>query len=89
MNKTYPGFFHTGWSVGKLHGLLGYLLPILNGAFNVASIVLKAVSAIIHRGYITTAAHGWDALTTAVHSDMRVCNAIAKILNEAAEDCAK
>lgn len=88
MNKTYPGFFHTGWSVGKLHGVLGYLLPILNG-INIPSLVWKAASAIIHRGYITTATYGWDALTTAVHSDMRVCNAIAKILNEAADDCAK
>lgn len=117
MNKTYPGFFHMGSSVGKLQGIISELIPkglsaaqcatliaeatgqiskfaaraALKSIGNVSFItfVIRSIGAVINRGYLTTSVYGWRALTVSVSADMRVCNLIAKILNEAEEDCAK
>ena len=117
MNKTYPGFFHMGLSVGKLQGIISELIPngltlantatliaqatgqiskltadlALNsiGRASLITFVMRSIGAVINRGYLATSVYGWDALTTSVRADMKVCRLINKILNEAADDCAK
>jgi hypothetical protein len=86
MDKTYNGFWYTGWSVGKLHTIASAILPPvapMGAAQTVVPIGLgiHAVSVFIHRGVISTASVGWRTLTLTVDTDIKVCKEIERLLS--------
>ena len=85
MDKTYNGFWYTGWSVGKLHTISSAILPPVApvGASQVVvpmGLGIHAVSVFIHRGVISTASVGWQTLTLTVDAEIRVCKEIERLL---------
>ena len=87
MNETYQGFWYTGWSTGKIHGLLGGVFPPLTSLVawvridtTTIYIPLHAISVFFHRGVISTVSVGWQVLTLTVDADMALCRSIAKTM---------
>ena len=70
MNKTYDGFWHTGFSVGKMHALLATGAGIMGrGSVNY-----------YYRGIIVTSSVGWQTLSYTVDADIWLCQAVAKTI---------
>ena len=90
MDKTYNGFWYSGWSVGKLHTIASAILPPV-APVGVSQTVLPiglgvhAVSVFIHRGVISTASVGWQTLTLTVDAEIRVCKEVERLLSRVAK----
>lgn len=82
MNKTYDGFWYTGFASGKLHFILKHLVIKLWGLAINFAIPLKLASVYVHRGVIGTASVGWLVLTLTVDADMILARAIEHDLKE-------
>ena len=76
-------------ATGQISKLTADLALNSIGRASLITFVMRSIGAVINRGYLATSVYGWDALTTSVRADMKVCRLINKILNEAADDCAK
>ena len=70
MNKTYDGFWHTGFSVGKT-----YALTVIG-----SGVVGRGPANYRHRGIIVTSSVGWQTLSYTVDADTWLCQAVAKTI---------
>ena len=90
MDKTYNGFWYSGWSVGKLHTIASAILPPVApvGASQTVApmgLGIQAVSVFIHRGVISTASVGWQTLTLTVDAEICVCKEVERLLSRVAK----
>ena len=88
MDKTYNGFWYTGWSVGKLHTISSLILPPVAPVGALHTVVpmglgINAISVFIHRGVISTASVGWQTLTLTVDAEIGICKDIERLLARA------
>ena len=86
MDKTYNGFWYSGWSVGKLHTIASAILPPVAPVGVSQTVVpmglgIHAVSVFIHRGVISTASVGWQTLTLTVDAEIHICKEVERLLS--------